>query len=595
MASIFDYSTYGMTPAEIEAMEAEVKKQRPYINPDKLPSTVNKGMGGIIGEYLSANKPIPQSVAGLLGSDPVSTQYGSRVNPNATSGTMYGGKGGAMGPDIDAAKTTPGASTRWTPSGVHPDTPSPKASGWVPPSETRQAMGAVEKGTSLLGKFGKVLGPLGIAYDLANPEAVGEGSELSPAQREAKNPGEREDAQAYARRVQENARQAVREASGANSQSLLYSDEFLDSPGNVAAAVEAEQAVQAPPVERTPVGPVAQSQPVTVEQAAAATAQQRESQRQTVEAGAQQALLTNQVTRPQLAQEIVTADAARAGKQLTPDQSKAAVTEELGMMKGMDNKDLSRYVSYALIAGGLAASFLDKSGKAGDMFAASFNKQLDRNLASGIANKKNAAAVAKQAQDLQIALIKAQEASRGNDIREKSVDQTGRYQEGQLEVAEDRTEIQRGTLGLGYAKEGRQASQGAAGLGLRAQALELQRELGTRNLDLKEEANTLKAAGAAIKAAKGSPGVPLTEKGAKTVVSDFANQQGFDLDSNARSALASQVQQASKNDPEWAKNPAKVMTKILQSGGYTKEANPGIPFVPFTGGGTKYRQKKYQQ
>jgi hypothetical protein len=416
---------------------------------------------------------------------------------------------------------------------------------------------------------------------------VGEGSELSPSQREAKNPGEQADAQAYARRIQDNAKDAVRTARG---------DPILspEDPGNVAAAVEAQEAVSAPPVERTPVGPVAEKDPVTVEQAAAATAQQRESQRQTVELGAQEALKTNQVTRPQLAREIVSADAQRAGKELTPEQSKAAVAEELGVMKGMDNNDLSKYVSYALIAGGIAASFLDKSGRAGDMFAASFNKQLDRNLALGIQNKKQQAAAAKQAQDLQIALMKAQEASRTNDIREKSVDQTGRYQEGQLDVAQDRTEIQRGTLGLGYAKENRQAAQGAAGLGLRAQALELQRELGTRNMDLKEEANTIKAAGAALKAAKGEPGVALTEKGSNKVVSDFAKQQGLNLDSGAKSALASQVQQASKNDPEWAKNPAKVMTKILQSGGYTKEADPGIPFIPFTGGGSRIKQKKYQ-
>ncbi len=409
---------------------------------------------------------------------------------------------------------------------------------------------------------------------------VGEGSELSPAQREAKNPGEREDAEAYAQRVQANAKAAVRATRG---------DPILspEDPGNVAAAVEAQEAVNAPAVENTPVGPVAEKDPVTVQQAAAQAAQQRESQRQTVELGAQEALKTNQVTRPQLAREIVSADAQRAGKELTPEQSKAAVAEELGVMKGMDNSDLSKYVSYALIAGGIAASFLDKSGRAGDMFAASFNKQLDRNLAQGIQNKKQAAAAAKQAQDLQIALMKAQEASRGNDIRDKDVEQRGRYQEVMGDVA-------RGNLGLGYIKEDRQASQGAAGLGLRAKALQLQSDLGTRGLDLKAEANALRAAKIAADKAKGAPGVPLTEKGSSKVVSDFAKQQGINLDSDAKSALASQVQQASKNDPEWAKNPAKVMTKILQSGGYTKEADPGIPFIPFTGGGSRVRQKKYQ-
>ena len=64
------------------------------------------------------------------------------------------------------------------------------------------------------------------------------------------------------------------------------------------------------------------------------------------------------MSRPSLAEAIVEADAQRAGEQLTPpEQSKQAVQQELTSMKTMDNKDLSKYVSYALIAGGVLASF----------------------------------------------------------------------------------------------------------------------------------------------------------------------------------------------------------------------------------------------
>ena len=106
--------------------------------------------------------------------------------------------------------------------------------------------------------------------------------------------------------------------------------------------------------------------------------QQIEIQRQTVETGALKGLETGQVSRPSLAEAIVEADAQRAGEQLTPEQSKQAVQQELTSMKTMDNKDLSKYVSYALIAGGVLASFMDKSGKAEGMFHDSFNRQLDR-------------------------------------------------------------------------------------------------------------------------------------------------------------------------------------------------------------------------
>src|SRR5690606_18338678 len=119
---------------------------------------------------------------------------------------------------------------------------------------------------------------------------------------------------------------------------------------------------------------------------------QIEIQRQTVETGALKGLETGQVSRPGLAEAIVDADAQRAGEQLTPEQSKQAVQQELVSMKSMDNNELSKYVSYALIAGGVLASFLDKSGKSADMFHDSFNRQLDRNEEA-----KERAAAAEQA------------------------------------------------------------------------------------------------------------------------------------------------------------------------------------------------------
>lgn len=419
--------------------------------------------------------------------------------------------------------------------------------------------------------------------------------ELTQQQKEAEMGPENtkamwDDAGAYAQRVQENARQANRPPNSPIS---------LMDPRQVAQEVAAAEVpirdASQPAVEETNVGPVSEAQPATVEQAAAKTAQDQEATRQTVQAGALHGLSTGAVSRPRIAQEIVQADAQRAGKELTPEQTKKAVNQELSVMKGMDNGKLAEYASYALIAGGLLASFADKSGKAGDAFIQGFNKQLDRNLAAGKLAQQQRMAQAKLDQQLQIKQGDWQRVDRGLDIRKMTADNTADYQDAQIGLGKERVGIARGQLGVAQ----QNANQGAQGLGLRAQALAMQQanadrnyELASRGMDLRAEGNAIRAAGVAAKAAAGKPGVPLTEKGSAKVVQDFAESQGINLAPAAKSALASQIQNASKNDPQWATNPAAVITKLLSSGGYEPEIDPGIPFVPFTGGKTRVRQKK---
>jgi hypothetical protein len=72
-------------------------------------------------------------------------------------------------------------------------------------------------------------------------------------------------------------------------------------------------------------------------------------------------------------------------------------------MQDMSTDEKSNYVAYALIAAGLLAAAFDDSGAAGDAFAGSMNRQLDRNTL--IANKRmeqdaaNQAAYAKALKD----------------------------------------------------------------------------------------------------------------------------------------------------------------------------------------------------
>lgn len=479
----------------------------------------------------------------------------------------------------------------------------------------RRSMGGLTSAGEAAGTVGR--GILGAAKFAAGPGVqaalysgdVGAGSELSPAQREAKNPGEQADAAAYAQRIQANAQQAASAPPGApislmdpNAQPPVSPEAAAtDQSGTYAAGAEALQQNDVPPVIPTTAGPAVQAAPVNTEQAAATTMQDQESHRQVLEQGALKGLSTGAVSRPKFAEAVVEADLARSGQKLTPEATKAAVTQELGNMKSMDNADLSKYISYALMAGGLLAAMLDKSGRAGTAFADSLNKQLDRNLQGGLQAQKMMMAQAKLNQEMAIANRGFQQGDQKIAIQDRVAKDTSQYHTGLLGVKKDQVD-------LGYAKENRQAAQGAAGLGLQAQGLTLRQQqmaqaqanadrnygLDVRRVQTGEEGNTLRATSMAQKAAQGQPGVPLTEKGAKDLGKAFADSQGVKLDTNAAAAVSTQIQQASKNDPRWAKNPNKVMAEILNGNGYTVSTDPGIPFVPFTGGGKRIKQVKQQ-
>jgi len=85
-----------------------------------------------------------------------------------------------------------------------------------------------------------------------------------------------------------------------------------------------------------------QQDPEAVAQQVAQEKEATETKRQVVEKGAVEALRTNQVSRPQLAEEVVKADLARKGETATPDELKSLVQQEATEMRTMDNKDLSK-------------------------------------------------------------------------------------------------------------------------------------------------------------------------------------------------------------------------------------------------------------
>lgn len=153
-------------------------------------------------------------------------------------------------------------------------------------------------------------------------------------------------------------------------------------------------------------------------------AAQVESQRQVVEAGAKEKLRTNQLSRPKAAEAVVKADIERSGEKVTPEEFKTRVKKEVSSMKTMDDDQLSKYLSYALIAGGLIASHLDKSGDAGRAFAGGFNAQVDRNhqMAMFREKEKAAAEAAASKAALEERKLKIQEADVGSKISKREAD-----------------------------------------------------------------------------------------------------------------------------------------------------------------------------
>lgn len=276
---------------------------------------------------------------------------------------------------------------------------------------------------------------------------------------------------------------------------------------------------------------------------------QTEATRQTIERGVTEGLKTGQTSVSELAKGVVQADAQRAGKQLTPEEEKKAVVAEVQTLKTMPQSDMSKYISYALVAGGLLAAALDKSGKAGDAFSNSFNKQLDRNLAAG-----------KMSQDFAIAQRKAGQEDRKINTTEKDVDSKISDRTAGQEVANKKllqgdrqVAVAEGNLGVNQFKANTDAQQGAQKIGLMASGQEVTKRGQDLNFQLGQDrisaANTraeakIKAAGNAAK------GVPMSYKDSKEIVNDVYKAQDLNIADSTKSQIAARLPTLQKAYPE---------------------------------------------
>lgn len=394
-------------------------------------------------------------------------------------------------------------------------------------------------GSGILGRIGgAVFGPVGTGIQAAiMPGDLGNG-ELSPDQRAAQsvaNPSANQWAQGAAQNVLDRAR----------------------NPNPIATmASNAMAARQAP---NPDVAGVAQNSPDQMPSPV-------EKARATLEAGAFNKLQDNTLSRPEAAKAVVEADIQRTGADLSKGEKATRIKEETTAMRNMDNSSLSKYLSWALVGAGLLASAFDKSGKAGDAFAGSFNAQLDR--AQQMALYQAQAKAKAEAQAAANALKERQIAN-----SEKATEQTGNYQQGMLGLGAQRND-------LASAAEGRKAAGQAARLDLQARGLGLQQQtldsLNQYRQDQLEIARgKLKVLQDKAAGATGPKGYTLSTKDAGGLLSATAKAQGVTLDPAVQAQAAEQLKFIAKNYPgELARDPTGTVNKVFSK--YSKTSQPSL-------------------
>lgn len=267
---------------------------------------------------------------------------------------------------------------------------------------------------------------------------------------------------------------------------------------------------------------------------------QVEADRQRLQAGTLKGLQTGEVHVSQLAQGVVQADEQRSGTELKPDEKKEAIKTEIAAMKTMDRNQLSEYVSYALMAGGILASIFDKTGTAGQMFHDSFNRQLDRNLESGKMSAQQQQAAAKLALDQEKADTTKADVNSKIKSREVGAGQKDR----ELGQGDKRLGILETDSKTKAYSANESAAAARARLGLLSESNDL------RRLDTESKIKARQHKMDNPTAGKGDQGTPLSYKDNAGVVSDVYKSQGLKLDPALQSQIAARMPTLQKKYPQ---------------------------------------------
>ena len=411
---------------------------------------------------------------------------------------------------------------------------------WMEGTSTNIGGGAVAKAGGLLkdgAKFlGKGTGAAGAAYEggkelnkMFGMEAWDRAQNMAAEGQTRRDmeadPGLAERGQATAQGVSDNAMAGVRG--------------LMEQGAERNAAQAQPQPPQAQP-QAQPQAPQPQAAPQpTPEQMELQRAQQKraeEAQRQTLERGVTQGLKTGQVSVSKLAEGLVQADAQRKGTTLAPEEAKKAQIAEIQTLKTMQPSDMAKYVSYALIAGGLLAAALDKSGKAGEAFSNSFNKQLDRNLVAGkMAAEQRQAALKNARDDRKVDL----DEKLGGSLMEDRKHGQG-IAESKLGIDEDKLQISRDNLGISQQNadtQSRSVDQSAANAAA-------SNTLGYARIAAADARAEKKLKGAAAQG-----GQPLSQKESLSAVDTMAKARKMNMTDAVKADIASQVPAIMKARP----------------------------------------------
>jgi len=225
-----------------------------------------------------------------------------------------------------------------------------------------------------------------------------------------------------------------------------------------------------------------------------------------------------------------------------------------------------------LIAGGIAAAFMDKSGKAGDAFSSGFNKQLDRNL---VGQKMKATQAQKEVEN-KLNMYKIGQTDRKIEIDQRGAENDEKRTAGVLGNYQTQAELGRERNAISRAGVSATAANAEATQGLRRQQMDLNQELfnlrktdSDRNYELnKEKVGIL---GAKADAAGGVKAPDFSSTAANEMVKRVADEAGTSLSKGAQAAVAEQVRILQKADPVgFASDPTGVVRKAIAAGANSK-------------------------
>lgn len=381
-----------------------------------------------------------------------------------------------------------------------------------------------------------------------------------------------------------------------------------------------DQAPQQSPMEVPNPAPQATSvqPPQNVPQAFQKAKVQQEAERQAVQQDLQKKLSSGDISRHDAAKQVVKADLAREQKVVTPEKEKELVAAEATNMKTMGDSDLSKYVSYALMVGGIASIFLDKSGQAGKGFTGAFLQAQQQKAAANAAAIKARAEYSKEQRKEALERDKLKETSRRNGIYEVATNNTGEYQAQSIGVKKEGLLVQKENkatdVAIAKARMASADNRAAASNSLARDRFDQAERHFQANQDFKSEDlkldrskfesdeaykaatltdkrnNTLIRAKVAT-AAAGNKGIELSTKDAADVVDKTLESQGLNVDAGAKAALAQTVRSEMKNNPEAAKDPVGTVARILSEQADRYESSPGGSWL---NGSTKVKKLKLQ-